>query len=76
MARERPQAVRELWGMLMEARSVALQPGIPNLPYGIEANRGHLNAVIEACFKLDLIGKRPSVDELFDDIAATLPISG
>lgn len=73
VARERPQAVRELWRMLLEARSVALQPGNPDLPYGIEANRGHLDAVIDACFKLRLIDERPSVDQLFDQIALTLP---
>ncbi|MDB5580600.1 MAG: hypothetical protein JWR80_5776 [Bradyrhizobium sp.] len=76
VARERPEAVRELWRMLLEARSVALPPGSPELPYGIEANRAHLDAVIDACFSLHLISERPSVDELFDDIAATLPTSG
>jgi 4,5-dihydroxyphthalate decarboxylase len=73
VARERPQAVSELWRMLLEARSAALQPGSPELPYGIEANRGHLDAVIDACFKLRLIDERPSVDQLFDQIALTLP---
>lgn len=73
--RERPEAVRELWRMLLEARSAALPPGSRELPYGIEANRIHLDAVISACFNLHLTGKRPSVDELFDDIAATLQIS-
>jgi 4,5-dihydroxyphthalate decarboxylase len=76
VARERPEAVRELWRMLLAARSAALQPGSPELPYGIEANRAHLDAAIDACFNLHLIGKRPSVDELFDDLAATLPPSG
>jgi 4,5-dihydroxyphthalate decarboxylase len=76
LVRERPDDVRELWRMLLEARSVVLPVGYPELPYGIEANRAHLNAVIDACFNLNFICMRPSIDELFDDIAATLPTSG
>ena len=75
LTRECPEAVRELWRMLLEARSFSLQPGSSDLPYGIDANRAHLDAVIDACFNLHLIDRRPAVEELFDDIAATLPVS-
>ena len=75
LTRERPQAIREIWRMLLEARSIGVQPGSSDAPYGIDANRAHLDAVIAACFKLRLIDRRPAVDELFDDMAASLPAS-
>jgi 4,5-dihydroxyphthalate decarboxylase len=75
LTRECPDAVRELWRMLLEARANALGPGSTDFPYGLDANRAHLDAVIDACFNLRLINRRPAVDELFDGVTAALPAS-
>lgn len=75
LIQERPDAIREVWRMLLESRSTAMGPASRDMPFGVEANRAHLDAVIDACFRLRLIDKRPSVDELFDGLAATLPPS-
>jgi 4,5-dihydroxyphthalate decarboxylase len=75
LTRERPEAVRDVWRMLLEARALALGHGNTQCPYGLDANREHLDLVIDACFKLKMIDQRLSVDELFDAVTAALPAS-
>jgi 4,5-dihydroxyphthalate decarboxylase len=75
IARRHPEAIREVWRMLLQARALALGPANPECPYGLGANCAHLDLVIDACFKLKLIERRPAVEELFAPIAASLPAS-
>ncbi len=75
LIREQPEAVRDVWRMLLESRAIALGQGHTDLPYGLDANRSQLERVAEACFKLGMIDHRPMVDDLFDEVTAALPAS-
>ncbi len=70
LAREHPDAVRELYRMLKEGkqRHGMPKPGEPDLrPFGIDAVRPSLEMIIDFALEQKLIPRRFSVDELFDD---------
>jgi 4,5-dihydroxyphthalate decarboxylase len=75
LTQRHPEAIREIWRMLLQSRALALGRGNTECPYGLSANRVHLDLVIDACFTLKLIEKRPAVEELFDPMVASLPSS-
>ncbi|MBS0335441.1 MAG: hypothetical protein JSS40_01200 [Proteobacteria bacterium] len=70
-----PQAVREFYRLLAESKQAAGLPAAGELdtsPMGLEANRRNLEVAIDYVYTQDLIPRRFSVDELFDDVTRTL----
>ena len=74
LTRSRPDAIRELYRMLAEAKRVANEPASEAAftPFGLEANRRNIEVVIDYAFRTGMIPRRFSVDELFNDLTATL----
>ena len=71
----RPEAVREVFRLLEESRRVAAakgEGGKPEPAFGLEANRRNIEMAIDYCFRQNLIDRRLSVDELFDDTTRVL----
>lgn len=73
VARDHPDAVREIFRMLVESRTAAAD-ALPEIfpPVGLEANRKALELAIDWSFEQRLIPRRLSVDELFTDLTAHL----
>jgi len=70
-----PQAVREIYRLLVESKQAAglPKPGELDLnPFGVEANRRNLDIAIDCVYRQQLIPRRYTVDELFDDTTRTL----
>ena len=73
LSRERPDIVRDMFRMLVESRRLAPESAwtiIP--PIGLDANRKGLEMAIEWSYEQNVIPRRLSVDELFDDTTAAL----
>ncbi len=67
---KRPDVMREIWRMLEETKA-AMPPqkgGIDFLPFGVENNRKNLELIMRYSFEQQMIPRRMSVDELFDDV--------
>jgi len=78
IARSRPDAVKEIFRLLHESK---LAGGLPDkdpvhdpLRYGVEKNRGALDAIIGYAFAQGVIPRRFSVDELFDDTTRAVDV--
>lgn len=71
LSQERPDVVREIYRLLREGKRQAGDS--PALPYGVEAMRSALDAMIGYALQQGLIERRYSVDELFDDTTRALP---
>lgn len=69
-----PAAVREVWRMLKESKRIANEaPAVSGFtPFGLETNRHYMEVAIDYCFRTGMIPRRYSVDELFNDVTATL----
>ena len=66
LATSRPDVVRGLYDLLKRSKANAGPPGVPDmLPFGVEANRGPLEMMIDYCVQQALIPRRVTVDELF-----------
>lgn len=73
LTRSNPDAVREVYRLLAEAKRRGPAPGTPDMnPFGLEANRGNLEVAIEYVYQQRLIPRRLKVDELFDDVTRAL----
>jgi 4,5-dihydroxyphthalate decarboxylase len=75
LSRARPDVVREIYRMLMAVRAEdpSPVPGVPSQTLtGIEANRKSLDFVIDYAFQQQIIPRKFSVDELFDDTTRVL----
>ena len=75
LARSNPQAVRETYRLLKEARragGAAPASEFDMAPYGMEANRSALDVAIDYSFQQGLIPRRLAVDELFDELSRSL----
>jgi 4,5-dihydroxyphthalate decarboxylase len=73
VSRQHPDAVREIFRMLVEARAAAPESVRQKLPpIGLEANRKVLQMAIDWSLEQKLLPRRLSVDELFDDATAHL----
>ena len=75
IARERPDVVRELFRVLKEARAAddkAPKGALDPFRFGVEANRKALEKIIDYSLKQKLITKKPTVDELFNDVTRSL----
>jgi 4,5-dihydroxyphthalate decarboxylase len=67
LARERPDIVRELYGLLKASKATAGPAASPDpVPFGVEANRKSLDLITDYATQQSLIPRRFSVDELFD----------
>lgn len=73
LARKRPDIVRELYRMLVDARALTPAESLATFPpIGLEANRKGIEMAIAWSFEQKIIPRKFSVDELFDDTTATL----
>ncbi|HEX2652040.1 MAG TPA: hypothetical protein VHN11_00115 [Xanthobacteraceae bacterium] len=70
LAQTNPQAIRELYDLLRRAKdagSPITANGTDLVPFGIEANRTALQLIIDYALQQQLIPRRMTVDDLFDD---------
>jgi 4,5-dihydroxyphthalate decarboxylase len=68
LARSRPDIVEEIYALLKESKRRAPPPeGIDTTPFGVEACRPALQRIIDYAVQQELIPRRFTVDELFDD---------
>ncbi|MCW1411280.1 ABC transporter substrate-binding protein [Rhizobium sp. 1AS11] len=74
LSQQRPDVVREIYRMLLESRDLDTKPsnGLQMRPFGVEAMRTSLEAIIEYALQQKIIERRLSVDELFDDTTRAL----
>ncbi|SAL85906.1 4,5-dihydroxyphthalate decarboxylase [Caballeronia arvi] len=72
LPKRRPDIVRELYRMIVESRALAENVPAEFPPIGLEANRKGIQLAIDWALDQKIIPHRLSVDELFDDITATL----
>lgn len=73
LSKSDPDAVREIYRLLREAKRRAPAPGgLDMTPFGLEANRRNLEIAIEYVHQQRLIPRRFTVDELFDDVTRGL----
>ena len=75
ICKERPDVVQEIFRLCKEARNLdtSAPTGALN-PYrfGVEANRESLEKVIDYCVRQQMIPKKFTVDELFNDVTRKL----
>jgi 4,5-dihydroxyphthalate decarboxylase len=78
LSRSRPQAVEEVYRLLVESKRAA-GPGaagaLDTTPFGLEANRRNLEVAVDHVYRQRLIPRRFSVDELFDEVTRGLGAS-
>ena len=75
LSKSSPDAVREVYRLLREAKRAAPPPApgaLDMTPFGLEENRRNLEVAIEYVYRQRLIPKRFTVDELFDDVTRKL----
>jgi len=75
VSRDRPEAVREFYRLLVESKKAAGLPAPGKLdtsPMGLAANRHNLEIAIDFVYTQGLIPRRYTVDELFDDVTRAL----
>jgi len=79
LSRSQPQAVKEIYRLLKEARKAGPaaplgleQTGFDMAPYGVEANRGALQTAIDYAQRQMLLPRKLTVDELFDEVTRAL----
>ena len=75
LSRTRPDLVRETYRLLAAARAAGepvTEDGVDLIPYGLEANRHNLEVAIANIHRQGIIPRAFAVDELFDDVTASL----
>ena len=75
VARENPEIVKEVYQLLLASKRAAdhgAADDIDMVPFGIVAVRPALERIIDYAAQQQIIARRLSVDELFDDVARTL----
>jgi 4,5-dihydroxyphthalate decarboxylase len=75
LSKSDPQAVREIYRLLVESKQAAGLPKAGELdlnPFGVAANRRNLDIAIDCVYRQQLIPRRYTVDELFDATTRTL----
>jgi 4,5-dihydroxyphthalate decarboxylase len=75
IAKERPDVVQEVFRLLKAARDLdtnAPKGALDPYRFGVEANRAALERVIDYSLKQQMITKKVTVDELFDDMTRKL----
>lgn len=73
LSKQHPDIVRALYRMVVESRAQT-EGGVPAVfpPIGLEANRKGIQLAIDWALDQKIIPHRLSVDELFDDVTASL----
>lgn len=73
VSRDHPEAIREIYRMLVESRNLT-EGGVPEPfpPVGLEANRKGIQLAIDWALEQKIIPERMSVDSLFDEVTASL----
>jgi 4,5-dihydroxyphthalate decarboxylase len=77
LSRERPDVVRDVFRQLHESkRAAGLPEGGPLDPYrfGVAACRPVLEVIIDFCWRQQLLPRRLTVEELFDETTAALTV--
>ena len=75
LSKSNPDAVREVYRLLREAKRAAPPPApgaLDMTPFGLEENRRNIEVAIDYVHQQRLIPKRFTVDELFDDVTRKL----
>jgi 4,5-dihydroxyphthalate decarboxylase len=73
LVKERPDAVREIYRVLVESRNLAPPETFKFFPpVGMEANRKGVELAILWAYEQKIIPRRFSYDELFDEVTAAL----
>jgi 4,5-dihydroxyphthalate decarboxylase len=74
LTRSAPDAVRDVWRMMAESKRIAKEPSreAAFTPFGLDANRHNVEVVIDYAFRTAMIPRRFTVDELFNDVTASL----
>ncbi|EUB95471.1 hypothetical protein PMI07_001959 [Rhizobium sp. CF080] len=74
LSRQRPDVVGEIYRMLLESRDLDTKPvdGLQMRQFGLKALRPSLEMAIDYAFQQKIIGRKLSVDELFDETTAAL----
>jgi 4,5-dihydroxyphthalate decarboxylase len=73
LSKRRPDVVREVYRLLAESRAQAPAAVVAALPpLGFAANRKGIGMAIDWAFEQKIIPRRLSVEELFDDVTASL----
>ena len=70
LLRERPQIVRELYGLLQQSKQLgapAADPSLDLTPFGIEANRRALELLLRYSHRQGLSPRLYAVEELFEE---------
>ena len=70
-----PGMVREVFDLLLRSKKLAEEKAgqrFDNSPFGVEANRRNLEVAIDYIYRQQLIPRRFTVDELFDDVTRAL----
>jgi 4,5-dihydroxyphthalate decarboxylase len=79
LSRSNPEAVRDVFRMLLESKTAAGLPkpgAIDTIPFGIDAVRPALELMSSYAFEMKLIPRRYTVDEMFDDTTRALQATG
>lgn len=73
MVKTDPEAVREIFRMLVESRNLT-EGGVPEPypPVGLEANRKGIQLAIDWAYEQKIIPEKMPVDSLFDDVTGVL----
>ena len=72
IAAARPDVVCEVFRMLKESVAAGPSKGVGVLRFGVEAVRKSLETIIQYSVSQDIIPRRFSVDELFNDVTRSL----
>ena len=74
LTRSDPDAVRDVWRMMAESKRIAKESSrdAAFTPFGLAANRHNVEVVIDYAFRTAMIPRRFTVDELFNDVTASL----
>jgi 4,5-dihydroxyphthalate decarboxylase len=74
IAKERPDIVKEIFRLFRDARQADTASRGPLDPYrfGVEANRASLERIIDYSYRQQMIPRKFTVDELFDDLTRSL----
>jgi len=78
LSRSRPDVVQDVFRQLHESKLAAGLPdggALDPYRFGVEACRPTLEIIIDFCHRQELIPRRMSVDELFDDTTRALKIA-
>ena len=78
LSRSRPDVVQDIFRQMHESKLAAGLPdggALDPYRFGVEACRPILDIIIDYCYRQQLIPRRLSVDELFDDTTRALKIA-